>query len=267
MKLSPLRYERPATVAEAERMLRTPDAMPLAGGQSLVPALRLRERSSRVLVDLTAVPQLRGIARRPDGDLEIGAAEPMWHIERSALVGDELPLLVRVLRSVGAVGIRSRATLGGSLGWADPTSQLPATLIALGARIETTTRTLPVEELLVDRHRTALAHGELILRVVLPSNTDPGAFRLVRRTHITWPVVGAVGIRHRGTSRLVVFGAAPTPLLAVHTGIHTGERHALLEEVGDRIAPFDDERATAAYRRRVAPVLAGRAFDDLAMTA
>lgn len=264
MKLSPLRYEQPAAVADAERMLRSaPDAVPLAGGQSLIPALRLGERRPGVLVDLTQVSQLRGITRRPDGDLELGAAEPMWNLERASLVAAHLPLLVRVLRSVGAVGIRSRATLGGSLGWADPTSQLPATLVALGSRVETTTRTLAVEELLVGRHQTALGPGELILRVVVPSSVDQGVFHLVRRTHITWPAVGAVAIRSAGVTRLVVFGAAPTPLLMERTWDH----RMLLEEVGDRIVPFDDERATAAYRRRVAPVLARRACDDLPKSA
>jgi carbon-monoxide dehydrogenase medium subunit len=222
----------------------------------------LEVRRAEVLVDLTDLAELRGIAQRPDGDLDIGAGEPMWHLERAAVVKSHAPLLVRVLGSVGAVGVRSRATLGGSLGWADPTSQLPATLIALDARVETTSRTVAVEDLLVARHRTALERGELIVRVIVPATPDPGAFQLVRRSHLTWPALGAVAARHGDATRLVVFGAAPTPIR-----LRAQDEPGVIAELDQRVDPWRDERVSATYRRQVAPVVARRALGELAVSA
>lgn len=230
----------------------------LAGGQSLIPALRLGEMSENSLVDISRLEELRGVTRA-DGFVTIGAVEPMWDVSESPAVCTAAPLLVQVLASVGAVGVRSRATLGGSLAWADTRSQLPSTLIALDAQVDTTQRTLDAVDLQVGQHRTTLRPGELIVGIRLPDHGWSGTgFHQVRRTHITWPAVGAVATRARsGRLRLVVFGAAPTPILLV--GDDAGE---LLAELPDRLRPFDDERVSAGYRRQVAPVLAGRALDD-----
>lgn len=261
MKLAPLSYRRPVSVREASALL-TSEPFPavLAGGQSLLAALRLGERSEGSLIDVSRLEELRGITRG-NGFLTIGAAEPMWDVSGSATVRASAPLLVKILASVGAVGIRSRATLGGSLAWADSRSQLPSTLIALRAVVDTTERTLDAADLQIDQFRTILRAGELIVRIRLPDQGWLGSgFRMVRRTHITWPVVGAVVTRPRpGHFRLVVFGAAPTPILLVG-----GDPGALLAELTTRLDPFDDERASTGYRRQVAPVLAGRALDDAA---
>lgn len=258
MKLSPLIYERPSAVDDATQMLGSMSAAtPLAGGQSLIPALRLKERHARVLVDLGGLRELRGIELTRD-ELVIGAGEPMSALERSPLLAAHTPLLVRVLRSVGAVGIRSRATLGGSLAWADPTSQVPASLVALDARVRTTRRTIAVDDLLTGRHRTVLEAGELIRQVILPAAPGRGAFHQVRRTHITWPAVGAVAAYRPDGWRLAVYGVAPRPLLL---NPEDGDPHAALMA---RMEPFDDERVSASYRRQVAPVLARRALRELA---
>ncbi|ALE91262.1 hypothetical protein AOC05_00970 [Arthrobacter alpinus] len=259
MKLAPLSYQRPANLLEASLMLGSePVPAVLAGGQSLLPALRLGDRSENSLVDISKLAELRGITQDVEF-LTIGAGVPMWDISDSPEVATTAPLLIRVLGSVGAVGIRSRATLGGSLAWADSTSQLPSTLIVLNALVDTTKRTLDAADLQIGQHRTVLSPNELIVRIRIPKNALSGSgFHLVRRTHITWPVVGAVATRESsGLLRLVVFGAAPTPILLVGT-----DRAKLLKDLSTRLLPFDDERATAGYRRQVAPILASRAFDE-----
>lgn len=256
MKLPPVRYERPRDLGKAVELLTLDGAAPLAGGQSLVPALRLQERRAEVLVDLAELAEMRGVQVVTRG-LDIGAGEPMRNLERSSAVVQEAPLLARVLASVGAVGIRSRATLGGSLAWADPTSQLPATLLALGARVVTTRRTLAVDELLAGRHRTVLEPGELVLRVLIPGGPARSGFHQVRRTHITWPAVGAVAVGQGDRWRLAVYGAAPRPLLI------EPDDGDIDEALASRMEPFDDERVSASYRREVAPVLARRALREL----
>ncbi|MFB9163517.1 FAD binding domain-containing protein [Arthrobacter psychrochitiniphilus] len=259
MKLPPLSYQRPTDLREASLMLGS-ESMPavLAGGQSIIPALRFGERSESSLVDISRLAELQGITHA-DGFLRIGAGVPMWEVCGSPEVATSAPLLIRVLGSVGAVGIRSRATLGGSLAWADSTSQLPSTLIVLNAQVETTERILDAADLQIGQHQTVLRRGELIVSIQIPEVELTGSgFHLIRKTHITWPVVGAVAVREpSGQLRLVVFGAAPTPILAVGA-----DRAKLLSQLSSRILPFDDERARAGYRGQVAPILAGRALDE-----
>lgn len=301
MQLPAFAYERPRSVAEASELLTTrPGARALAGGQSLIPALALREREAGTLVDITRLGELQGISMA-EGALRIGAATPMWDIERSPLVAEHAPLLVSVLHTVGAPGIRSRATLGGSIGWADPGSQLPAALLALQARVETTHRALPLAELLAlaptgtagtsatgttssptgagnDAAGAALARmaaaaggpsgfgspvlaaGELVTAIVFAAGDALGhALRLTRRTHITWPTAGAAVVRRPGRVTVALHGAARRHLVATAP---TAE--AAATDVLAAIDPYDDEKSSAAHRRRVLPVLLERALAEAA---
>jgi aerobic carbon-monoxide dehydrogenase medium subunit len=260
MKPAPLHYERPADLAAARALLGAHDgARVLAGGQSLVAALRLRELEVALLVDVTRLAELRGIALEPDA-VVIGAAEPMLSVERSELVARHLPLLPRVLRTVGAVGVRSRATLGGSLAWSEPTSQLLAAMLALGVHAETDRRVLAGVDVPTGRNRTALEPGEVLVRLRFPRDVaGPGGLHVVRRTHLTWPTVGGVATRAGDGVRLGLFGVASRPVVV--EGTLPGE---LVDAALAEVDPYDDERAPAAYRRRVAPVVARRALAELA---
>jgi carbon-monoxide dehydrogenase medium subunit len=244
----------PRTLSEACELLAEDGAMALAGGQSLMQSAVLREVRPRLLVDLARLRELRGV--HADGALRIGAAEPMADLERDPLVARHAPGLVRTLATVGSVAIRSRATLGGSAAWADPTSQLPAALLALDAtfvlRGPGGERRVPAEGFAVGAHRAVLGPGELICAVELPLAAGAGfGLRMVRRTSITWPVAGCAAVSRAGALRLALFGAAPVPRLARG-----------LREVPALLDPPDDARASAAYRRAVAPVLARRAAAD-----
>jgi carbon-monoxide dehydrogenase medium subunit len=267
----PFDYAAPTRLEEAVALLAGREgAMALAGGQNVMQSASLRELRPALLVDLGRLAELRGLGRAGDV-LRIGAGEPMWDVEHHPLVARHAPLLARTLRTVGSVAIRSRATLGGSAAWADPTSQLPATLLALGAafvvRGPEGERTLPAEGFWRPagpqpaagpsgaplRAHTPLVPGDVIVAVELPLAAHPGGhgLRLVRRTSITWPVAGCAATRRDGEVRLGLFGAGPAPLLA-----------RSLAEVPDRLDPPSDARGTAAYRRAVLPVLARRALTD-----
>lgn len=251
-------------------------AIALAGGQSLMPALNLRELAAPTLVDITRLPELRGIRRTGESVL-IGAGEPMWDVERSGLVAAAAPLLIRALGTVGAPAIRSRATLGGSAAWADSTSQLPATMLALEATFVTTTRRLPARRFFELHRRSAsgLLRGELIVSIEVPA-CPQAAYGLqhVRRTHITWPVVGcAVALRLQagavGRARIALYGAGERPLLAVGasdalTGASPGPDvlDAVAHTAAQAASPTSDERASAAYRRQVLPALIRRALAE-----
>lgn len=274
MKPAPFELERPANVADATVLLQDHlGSMPLAGGQSLIPALNLRELRVRMLVDLTPLDELRGI--EASGRLRIGAGEPMWDIEHEPLVAEHAPLLVHTLGTVGAPSIRVRATLGGSAAWSEPTSQVPAAMLALGATIVTTRRRLAAESFFHGPQSTELEPDELILALEMPSAAGSGfGLRHVRRSAITWPVVGcAATISLEGgvvsSARIALYGSAGRPLLATEaaralvgarpTG-QTLEHAARL--AAERADPHDDERASADYRARVLPVLVRRALRD-----
>lgn len=138
MHAAPFDYVRPGALDEAvERLTSAPGGVVLAGGQSLIQSTNLRELRPTILIDVSALPELQGITAF-EGGLRIGAATPMARILASADVNGAAPLLATVLRTVGAAAIRTRATLGGSLAWADPCSQVPATLLAMDATVAVT---------------------------------------------------------------------------------------------------------------------------------
>ena len=259
MKPHAFSYLRPDSIAEAVDLLNSnPASAALAGGQSLMPALALRERRADLLVDISQLDDLRGISLS-GGTVTVGAAEPMWDLERSELIRVHLPLLALTLSTVGAPGIRSRATLGGSAGWADRTSQLPAALIALDATIVSSRRRIKAHEFFIGHGQTALDHGELVLSFEFSATSrKEHDLQLVRRTHITWPVAGAAATRTDTEAiRVALFGVAQAPIL-----INATDPADAAEQASELAAPFDDEHATSEYRRRVIPVLARRAAEN-----
>lgn len=255
-------------------LLAEPGAVALAGGQSLIPALCLGELRAHRLVDLTRIQALRGVALEA-GRLRVGAGVPMWELERNSLVRTHAPLLARALATVGAPPIRSRATLGGAAGWSEPTSQLPATLIALDALLLTNQRTLQAEGFFTGPQRNLLAPGELIVAIELPSSRQRSTgLAHVRRSAITWPVCGcAVCARVEdgviAELRISLYGAGERPLAASSAaqalcGRSPSAEH--LQEAGSlalaQASPPSDERASASYRRTVLPVLVRRALQQ-----
>lgn len=251
MRATDFDYLRPATLDEAVAAARGGAAV-LAGGQSLIPALAMREREVRSLVDVSGLPDLRGLSVTEES-IVVGAAEPLRTLETAAEARVAAPLLVHTVGTVGAMAIRSRCTLGGSLAWADPTSQIPAVLLALDASVRTTERVTEPLELL----RGGLATGEIVTEVLVPRPGRHGwALEHVRRTHITWPSAGVAVLHLDEGIRLGLYGAARTSLL-----VEARSRSEALAAIEAIIEPFDDDRATAAYRRRVLPVLARRALD------
>ncbi|MEO6827273.1 MAG: FAD binding domain-containing protein [Microbacteriaceae bacterium] len=262
MKPCDFSYRRPGSVSEAIDLLRSePASFPLAGGQSLMPALALREQRASMLVDIAKLDELHGVFLTDD-TVSIGAAVPMWDLERSDLVHTHLPLLALALSTVGAPGIRSRATLGGSAGWADSTSQLPATLAALNATMVTSSRRLSTDEFFISSGRTALDHDELVLRIEISTVGRHGyGLQLVRRSHITWPVAGAAAVcRSADSFRVALFGVAAAPVLIDAAGAADAAEHA-----AGLTVMYSDERASSTYRQSVIPVLARRAVEDASL--
>jgi aerobic carbon-monoxide dehydrogenase medium subunit len=273
-------YTRPESVADALAALAENDgAAVLAGGQSLLNVLKNRVASVEVLVDISRLPELRQIERRPDGSLEIGACVTYDELDRSREVRAGHPILAEVAAHIEDQQIRNRGTIGGNCCLGDPTNNLPPLLIALGASFDIQgpggTRVVPAESFFFSYFQTAVEQGEILRAITIPA-LAPGA----GVGYQSLPVGGdskalvraSAYVRANGTieeARVVLAVVGPRPLR--HAGMEERLRGATpsaeaiaaaSEAIGDEIEPVSDAHASADYRRRMARVLARRAVSE-----
>jgi len=284
VKPAPFEYFDPRTVDEAVALLEThgDDAKVLAGGQSLVPMLALRVARPAVVIDVNRVAGLDGL-RQDGATLSVGALVRQRALERWA--PERAPLLGTAIRHVGHAAIRARGTVAGSIAHADPASELPALLLCLDgsvvARSRRGTRTIAASEFFQGPLTTALAADELVTetRWTLPPAHAGWGFREMARRQGDFALVGvaAVVTIARGvvaSARVVIFGAAPTPLRARETErALTGQAATatVLADAAQRatagLDAVSDIHAPAAYRVSVTRTLAARALADAAARA
>lgn len=270
-------YQAPTTLDEAVRAIDQAgdDGKVLAGGQSLMPVLRLRLAAPQTVIDLGRVAELRGV--RDDGDaLVIGAMTTHYEITREPLIATHAELLARTTATVADPQIRHRGTFGGSLAHADPAGDLGAAVVAMDAEMVIAgldgRRTVPAAEFFVDYFTTALLAGELLVEVRVPKLTGWGAhYEKFHRTAQAWSIVAvAAAVRVEGGSiaeaRLGLTNMGPTPVRAraVEQALigapATAEAiRAAAAHAADGTTPPSDANADAGYRRHLAGVLTRRA--------
>lgn len=275
MKPAPFAYHCPADRAEALQVLAEfgEDAKVLAGGQSLVPAMNMRLARPLRLVDINSIGEETFAA---DGEtFVVGALARQADLERSPSVRAAVPLLAAALPFVGHAQTRSRGTLCGSLAHADPSAELPVVATALGARLECSavrgTRQVDAAEFFVSSFTTALEPDELLTRAFFPLRAARTgyAFDEFAERHGDYAIVSAAAVVRLRVDhacdeiRLVLGGVADRPFV-VDTASAAGRRlddetlDALAQRAGRDIDPHSDLRGSAAYRRRLATVLASR---------
>jgi aerobic carbon-monoxide dehydrogenase medium subunit len=280
MKPPRFEYLAPGSLDEALAILAEhgEEAKVLAGGQSLVPLLNFRLVRPAYLVDLNDVPGLAGI-RVDDGHLAIGAMTRQRAVETSALARERCPLLAEAMPQIGHVQIRNRGTVGGSLAHADPASELPAVVAALGGelllRSSRRARTLRPEQFFVTYLTTAAEPDELLVEVRLPvaPPRTGSAFVEVSRRHGDFALVGVaatVTVDASGVCTacaLALTGVGPTPVVPREAaGALVGMRPApaAFEDVARRasatVEPDSDLHASSDFRRHLAGVLTRRAL-------
>ena len=251
-----LRYVRPSSVEEALAALAEPDAKALAGGQSLVSVLKLRVARPDLVVDISRL-ELAGIEMR-DGGLRIGALTTWADLAAAAELGrPALAALAECAAGIGDLQVRNRGTIGGSLAHADPASDMPAVLLALGASVAVRSadgeRTIAARELFLGPFTTALADGELLteIAVPLPPARSGSAYASVEHPASGFALAGAAAlVRPDGSSSVAVTGIGTMPFLLDG---EPDEALAAAEILGDRFAP-------AEYRRHLARVVVDRAL-------
>lgn len=269
-------YSRPATVAEAVRTLAEAgedEAKVLAGGQSLLPLLRLRLAFPSLVVDVGRIPRLRGV--REDGDsLVVGALTTHHDVIRDPLVRRHAGLLAQATATVADPAVRHRGTLGGSLAHADPAGDLPAVVLALDAELIAEgprgRRSVPAREFFVDYLQTALDPDELLVEVRIPKKDGWGFhYEKFNRTAQAWAVVGVAALVRRengyiAESRIGLTNMGSTPLRATATeaalvGAAREEVAPAAESAADGTRPSADLSASPEYRAHLARVLTRRA--------
>lgn len=160
-------YHRPATVKQAEALLAKKDTKALAGGQTLLPVLKLRLASVDNLVDLASIKGLNGIAQK-GRNLVIGAMARHAEVASSSVVQQAIPALAALAEMIGDPHVRNQGTIGGSLANNDPSADYPAACLALNATIVTNKRKIAADKFFKGLFETALGKGEFILEVAFP---------------------------------------------------------------------------------------------------
>jgi carbon-monoxide dehydrogenase medium subunit len=251
------------------------DAKILAGGQSLLPVLRLRLAYPSTLVDLSKVDELRGV-REDDGSLVIGAMTRHCDVITNPLIAQHAPLIAAATRTVADPAIRHRGTFGGSLSHADPAGDLPAVALALDAEFVVEgpggRRTVPASDFFVDYLQTALSPDELLVEIKVPKLTGWGAhYEKFQRVAQAWAIVGvAAAVRvENGTIAearvgLTNMGTVPIRARTVEAALvgcspDADAVGAATASAADGTSPPTDLGGAADYRAHLVTVLTRRA--------
>jgi carbon-monoxide dehydrogenase medium subunit len=247
MQPAPFDYYRPGTVGEAVELLTSVEgARPIAGGHSLLPAMKLRVASPPALVDLTRIEGLSGISRQGNS-LMIGALTSHAEVAASDLVKSVCPVLADTASHIGDPQVRNRGTIGGSMAHADPAADYPTLMRTLGATIHVTggeggERSISADEFFVDLFTTGLETGELVTSVEVPVTGSGQAGVYVKHRHpaSSYAVVGVAA--------LVTLDGGTCTAAAIGIGGVTGkpERARSAEAALIGAAPADDAVAAAA---------------------
>jgi carbon-monoxide dehydrogenase medium subunit len=279
MKPAPFIYHRPASLDQALGLLaEQPNARVLAGGQSLIAMLNLRLVNPDNLIDVGRVPGL-AFVREEEGAVVIGAMTRQRHIEKSALAGDRLPLLVQGIRHVGHQQTRNWGTIGGSLCHLDPSAEIPAVAMAYDATLTVQsvrgTRRIDMKDFALGMMTPDIGADEMLTSVRFDT-WPPGhgaAFSEFARRHGDSAIAGAAAlIALDGSGRIARISLALAGVASVAmrlTGVERGligcapdeaALHAAAEAVAG-IDAMDDPFVPAWYRRRIGAVVIRRALE------
>jgi len=270
-------YQSPSSIEEALALLTEAgdEGKIMAGGQSLIPVLKLRLAAPEMVIDLGKIDSLRGISE--DGDaLVIGAMTPHHEVAGNPLVAQHAALIAKATQTVADPQVRHRGTFGGALVHADPAGDLPAPALALDAGFVIVgpggSRTVPASDFFVDLFTTAVGEDEILTQVRIPKKTGWGTdYQKFTRVKQQWSIVGvAAAIRVEdgkiAEARIGLTNMGSVPIRAttveqalVGCALEEGAIAQATASAGDGTNPPSDINGDADYRRHLASVLTKRA--------
>jgi carbon-monoxide dehydrogenase medium subunit len=254
-------YHKPRSLGEAVELLaEKPEARVLAGGMTLIPALKQRLASPGDLVDLAGIGDLAGITAS-ESEIVIGAMTRHATVAQSEIVASRIPALAALAEGIGDPQVRNRGTIGGSISNADPAADYPAAIVGLGATVETDRRSIAAADFFTGMFETALEPGEIVRQVRFPIPIA-AAYAKYPNPASRYAVAGVFVARTHDGVRVAVTGAGPSVF-------RVPEMEAALsadfspDAIAGISVPADDlnsdPHATAEYRAHLITVMAKRA--------
>jgi len=254
-------YHKPSSVADAVKILAAdPDARPISGGQTLLPALKHRLNKPSSVVDLSGIAELRGVKR--DGDkIVIGALTRHMDVANSPEVQAAIPALAQMAGSIGDIQVRNLGTLGGSVANNDPAADYPAAVLGLDATIVTDKRRIAADDFFQGMFTTALEQGELLVAVEFPIPEKAG-YAKMRNPASRYVMAGAFVAKTKSGVRVVINGAGPgvfrqAEMEKALTANWSPDSVAGIKQSADGLN--GDIHGSAEYRAHLVTVMAKRA--------
>ena len=273
MYATPFDYHRPSTIDEAIALLAKhgEDAKVLAGGHSLIPAMKLRLARPKVVVDIARIANLSDI-REAGGMIALGALTTHQAVETSALLKATCPLLPETASVIGDVQVRNKGTIGGSLVHADPAADYPAAILALEAEIDVAgprgRRTIRAADFFVDLLQTALAPDEILTEIRVPVTARTAAYVKTEQKASGFALAGVAVVVGPAGVRIGVTGVAAKAYRATASeqalaGRQSSEAIALAAaRAADGVEPLNDIHASSTFRAHLAQVNTKRALEQ-----
>jgi carbon-monoxide dehydrogenase medium subunit len=266
---APFDYYRAGSVEEAVAMLAThgDEAKLLAGGHSLIPLMKLRLATPRVVVDVGWLAELSYV--RDEGDqLAVGALTRHRDLEVSELARNRVPLLAYVAGQVGDPQVRHRGTIGGSMAHGDPASDLPAAVLALGGTLvaqgQGGRREIPADQFFTGFLETILSPDEVLVEIRVPKAPGGWSFQKFNRRALDWAIVGVAAVAG-ASPRVALVNMARTPRRAAAVESALAGGASVAEAAGlaaEGMEASSDINASSEYRRHLARVLVRRALEE-----
>ena len=270
-------YESPKTLNEALRLLAShEDAKLLAGGHSLLPAMKLRLANPALLIDLGRIGGLDYI--RDAGDtISIGALTTHGTVASSQLLLSSSPLLAQAAANIGDIQVRNRGTIGGSLAQAHPSADYPAAVLALDAQIlassQSGERVIPAREFFTGMLTTALRPDEIITEIRVPKTAGAGTvYKKFAHPASGYAVVGVAAVVRGSTAKIEEVAVGITGVgeiayraEAVESALRGKPASAIAEaakHAADKVEALGDNYASAEYRRHLVQVYTRRAVQE-----
>ena len=257
-------YHKPTSVADAVKLLSAdPDARPISGGQTLLPALKHRLNRPTSLVDLSGLTEQKGNKREGD-KITVGALTRHIEVQNSPEINSAIPALAYMATVIGDIQVRNRGTMGGSVSNNDPAADYPAAVLGLGATVVTDKRRIPADDFFQGMFTTALEPGELLVAIEYPVPEKAG-YAKMRNPASRYVMAGVFVAKTKGGVRVVVNGAGPGVFRQTEM-----ERALAANWSPDAVAGIkqpseglnSDIHGSAEYRAHLVTVMAKRAVLD-----